>query len=85
MRVRRVGDVAYINGKMHDYPVGTEWEPVTVVPSGMRPDLATYFAGSSIGGDHVVLMDVAEDGTVYAKTMGGTVEGIMFSVSWPVA
>ena len=51
----------------------------------MRPDLATYFAGSSIGGDHVVLMDVAEDGTVYAKTMGGTVEGIMFSVSWPVA
>lgn len=85
VRARRVGGTVHLNGKMHDYPVGTEWEAVTVVPSGMRPDLATYFAGSSIGGDHVVLMDVAEDGTVYAKTMGGTVEGIMFSVSWPVA
>ena len=31
------------------------------------------------------LPGAAEDGTVYAKTMGGTVEGIMFSVSWPVA
>lgn len=85
VRARRVGNVAYLNGKMHDYPVGTEWEAVTVVPSGMRPDLATYFAGSSIGGDSVVLMDVAEDGTVYAKTMGGAVEGLMYSASWPAA
>ncbi len=85
MRARRVGKTIHLNGKMRGYEIGTSWAALTTLPAGMRPDLPVYFAGAPTLGNNVVQMDVEADGVVYAKTMGGTVDGVTFSVSWPVA
>lgn len=75
--------MVYLNGVMHGVALGASWKSLTTLPQRYRPDVSTYFAGASAGGDHVVQMSVEPDGIVYAKTMSGEVSGITFTASFP--
>lgn len=85
VRARRVGKTVHINGKMFGYKIGTSWAALTTLPADMRPDLPVYFTGAPTLNNNVVQMEVETDGVLYAKTLGGTVDGVTFSASWPVA
>lgn len=83
IRVRRFNQTVFINGKMLNYPISTSWKAITTLPWSFRPDIQTYFAGVSTGGNNVVQMRIEDDGILYAKTLGGEVSGITFSACFP--
>ena len=85
VKARRIGKTVHLNGKMRGIGLGSDWRSLTTLPVGMRPDIPVYFTGAPTLENNVVQMDVETDGVLYAKTLGGTVDGITFSASWPVA
>lgn len=83
IRVRRFNQTVFLNGKVRNYPITTSWKAITTLPWNFRPDIQTYFAGASTDGNNVVQMDIEPDGVLYAKTIGGEVNGVTFSTCFP--
>lgn len=83
IRVRRFNQTVFLNGKVRNYPITTSWKAITTLPGSFRPDIQTYFAGASTDGNNVVQMDIEPDGVLYAKTLGGDVNGVTFSACFP--
>lgn len=83
IRVRRFNQTVFLNGKVRAYKIDTTWKAITTLPWNFRPDIQTYFAGASTGGNNVVQMDIEPDGVLYAKTIGGEVDGVTFSACFP--
>lgn len=83
IRVRRFNQTVFLNGKVRNYPITTSWKAITTLPWSFRPDIQTYFAGASTDGNNVVQMDIEPDGVLYAKTIGGEVNGVTFSACFP--
>lgn len=83
IRVRRFNQTVFLNGKVRAYKIDTTWKAITTLPWSFRPDIQTYFAGASTDGNNVVQMNIEPDGTLYAKTLGGEVKGVTFSVCFP--
>ena len=83
IRVRSFNQTVFLNGKVRNYPITTSWKAITTLPWSFRPDLETYFAGASTDGNNVVQMDIEPDGVLYAKTIGGEVNGVTFSACFP--
>ena len=83
IRVRRFNQTVFLNGKVRNYPITTSWKAITTLPWNFRPDIQTYFAGASTDGNNVVQMDIEPDGVLYAKTIGGEVNGVTFSACFP--
>ena len=83
IRVRSFNQIVFLNGKVRNYPITTSWKAITTLPWSFRPDIQTYFAGASTDGNNVVQMDIEPDGVLYAKTIGGEVNGVTFSACFP--
>lgn len=83
IRVRRFNQTVFLNGKVRNYPITTSWKAITTLPWSFRPDIQTYFAGASTDGNNVVQMNIETDGVLYAKTLGGEVNGVTFSACFP--
>lgn len=83
IRVRRFNQTVFLNGKMRNYPITPSWKAITTLPWSFRPDIQTYFAGASTGGNNVVQMNIETDGILYVKTLGGEVSGVTFSACFP--
>ena len=83
IRVRRFNQTVFLNGKVRNYPITTSWKAITTLPWSFRPDIQTYFAGASTDGNNVVQMNIEADGVLYAKTLGGEVNGVTFSACFP--
>lgn len=83
IRVRRFNQTVFLNGKVRAYPITTSWKAITTLPWSFRPDIQTYFAGSSTDGNNVVQMNIEPDGVLYAKTLGGEVKGVTFNACFP--
>lgn len=83
IRVRRFNQTVFLNGKVRAYKIDTTWKAITTLPWSFRPDIETYFAGASTDGNNVVQMDIEPDGVLYAKTIGGEVNGVTFSACFP--
>lgn len=83
IRVRRFNQTVFLNGKVRAYKIDTTWKAITTLPYSFRPDIQTYFAGASTGGNNVVQMNIEPDGVLYAKTLGGEVKGVTFSACFP--
>lgn len=83
IRVRRFNQTVFLNGKVRAYKIGTSWKSITTLPYSFRPDLQIYFSGAPTEGNNVVQMNIEPDGTLYAKTMGGEVNGVTFSACFP--
>ena len=83
IRVRRFNQTVFLNGKVRNYPITTSWKAITTLPWSFRPDIQTYFAGASTNGNNVVQMNIETDGVLYAKTLGGEVDGVTFSACFP--
>lgn len=83
IRVRRFNQTVFLNGKVRAYKIDTTWKAITTLPWSFRPDIQTYFAGASTDGNNVVQMNIETDGVLYAKTLGGEVNGVTFSACFP--
>lgn len=83
IRVRRFNQTVFLNGKVRAYKIDTTWKAITTLPWSFRPDIQTYFAGASTDGNNVVQMNIEPDGVLYAKTLGGEVNGVTFSACFP--
>ena len=83
IRVRRFNQTVFLNGKVRAYKIDTSWKAITTLPLSFRPDIQTYFAGASTDGNNVVQMNIETDGVLYAKTLGGEVNGVTFSACFP--
>ena len=83
--MRRVGKISYLNGKVRGMTIDTNWRAIMTLPSPMRPDIQTYFAGASTLRDHVVRMNIETDGVLYAKALSGDVDRVTFTASFPSA
>lgn len=83
IRVRRFNQTVFLNGKVRAYKIDTTWKAITTLPWNFRPDIQTYFAAASTDGNNVVQVDIEPDGVLYAKTIGGEVNGVTFSACFP--
>lgn len=83
IRVRRLNQTVFLNGKVRAYRIDTTWKAITTLPWSFRPDIQTYFAGASTDGNNVVQLNIEPDGVLYAKTLGGEVKGVTFSACFP--